>query len=297
MKPLATLLLACAAVFLVASCGDKGAKGAKTQVVAKVNASEISLHQVNHVLQREAGGNVPPDRLEAARQEILDRLIDQELLAAKAVEDKLDRTPDTLMALEMARKEILARAYAEQVAANLPKVDYADAVRYYASHRDAYEDRRVFVVEEMRVQATPEIAQEVRALVQRKTPLPKIRDALKEKNVDAQLQGSVATSDRMRPDMVERLRDAQTSDLLVFEDGRGMTVLRLVAMRKEPIPEATALPSIARILANEAVGKRVKSELAELKANAKVEYLGEFAGTRPAAAPGTAASGVRGAGD
>lgn len=41
----------------------------------------------------------------------------EELLAAKALEEKLDRSPKTLLAIEQARREILARAYMEQVLA------------------------------------------------------------------------------------------------------------------------------------------------------------------------------------
>ena len=43
----------------------------------------------------------------AARREVLDRLVDQELAVEKAIEKKLDRSPEVLLALENARREIL----------------------------------------------------------------------------------------------------------------------------------------------------------------------------------------------
>ena len=97
----------------MAGCSKKDGDKVATQVVAKVNGAEISLHQVNHVLSK--AGNVPADQLERARKTAVDRLIDQELLSAKAVEEKLDRTPETLMAIELARREVLARMLATKL--------------------------------------------------------------------------------------------------------------------------------------------------------------------------------------
>ena len=57
-------------------CSKKDGDKAATQVVAKVNGAEISLHQVNHVLSK--AGNVPADQLERARKAAVDRLINHE---------------------------------------------------------------------------------------------------------------------------------------------------------------------------------------------------------------------------
>ena len=96
----------------LAACGNKESTKPASQIAAKVNSGEISVHQVNYVLSRTPAA-AKPEAAPKLRREILDRLIDQELAVEQAIEKKLDRAPDVLMTIENARREILARAYVE----------------------------------------------------------------------------------------------------------------------------------------------------------------------------------------
>ncbi len=111
------MLLALAA--LTSGCGKKDEAKTATQVAAKVNADEITVHQINNVLARSQ--NVTPEVADVAKREILSRLIDQQLARQQAVERKLDREPSVMQAIEAAKSEILARAYLERIASRLPK--------------------------------------------------------------------------------------------------------------------------------------------------------------------------------
>src|SRR5438105_6093677 len=94
------LLLAGLVVGLAAlgGCGRGGETKAASQVAAKVNSEEITVHQVNNVLAR--AQNVPPEQAARAKREIVDRLIDQSLAKQQALEKKLDRSPNVVQALE-----------------------------------------------------------------------------------------------------------------------------------------------------------------------------------------------------
>jgi EpsD family peptidyl-prolyl cis-trans isomerase len=95
------------ALGLFAGCSDKNPKTA-TQVAARVNDGEISVHQVNFLLQQR---EVRQEEAEAASRQALARLIDQELAVQKALDLKIDRQPAVLQALEAAKRDVLARAY------------------------------------------------------------------------------------------------------------------------------------------------------------------------------------------
>ena len=139
-------------MFLAIGCGKKEEAKAATQVAAKVNADEITVHQVNNVLARSP--NVTPEIAEKAKREILNRLIDQQLAKQQAIEKKLDRSPNVVQAIEAAKDEILARAYLEHVAGAQPRPTEEEIKKYYAEHPELFARRRVFNLEEILMQPT-----------------------------------------------------------------------------------------------------------------------------------------------
>jgi EpsD family peptidyl-prolyl cis-trans isomerase len=107
----------------LAGCGDKKESKGATQTAVKVNKEEITVHQINFMLQQQRG--LKPEQAEAASKQILERLIDQELALQKATELKLDRDPRVMQQLEAAKREIVSRAYLEKAgeAASKPTAD------------------------------------------------------------------------------------------------------------------------------------------------------------------------------
>lgn len=93
----------------LAACSGGDKDKPASQVAAKVNKEEISVHQINYLLQRQPG--LKPEQAESASKTALERLIDQELAVQKAEELKLDRDPRVVQALDAARREILSRFY------------------------------------------------------------------------------------------------------------------------------------------------------------------------------------------
>src|SRR5690606_9495843 len=128
-----------------------------------VNKAEITVHQINFVLQQQRG--ITPEQADAAGAQVLQRLVDQELAVQQAGELRLDRDPRVLQMLEAARREVLARAYAERVgeAATPPTAD--DVQAYYAANPALFARRRVYSLQELAIEATPEQVQQLRAKV------------------------------------------------------------------------------------------------------------------------------------
>lgn len=251
--------------------GDKAA----TQVVAKVNGAEISLHQVNHVLSK--AGNVPADQLERARKNAVDRLIDQELLAAKAVEEKLDRTPETLMAIELARREIMARARMEQVLALAPKLSPGDVKRYYVTHPELFAERQIYSLQEITFPPQKEGLAVVQALVDKGAAMSEIQELLRNRNVQFGTNAGIRAAEQLPMDLLKVLHGTKEGGILLSNSPQGHTVVKVVGIRKMPVDEATASPMIQKFLINQRVAETTASELKNLKATAKIEYVGTLA--------------------
>ena len=67
---------------VLAGCGDKKKEKPASQTAAKVNKEEITVHQINFVLQQQRG--LAPEQAASASKQVLERLIDQELSMQKA---------------------------------------------------------------------------------------------------------------------------------------------------------------------------------------------------------------------
>lgn len=259
----------------MAGCSKKDGDKAATQVVAKVNGAEISLHQVNHVLSK--AGNVPADQLERARKAAVDRLIDQELLAAKAVEEKLDRTPETLMAIELARREILARARMEQVLAAAPKLTPGDVTQYYINHPELFGERQVYSLQEITFPPQKDGVADVQALVDKGAAMNEIQELLRSRNIQFGTNAGIRAAEQLPMELLKVIHGTKEGGTLLSNSPQGHTVVKVVGIRKLPVNEATARPMIQKFLFNQRAAEMTTNELKGLKSTAKIEYVGTLA--------------------
>ena len=126
---------------VLSACGENDQKAA-TQVVARVDKGEISVHQLNAVLSRTPG--LAPEQAKAVGRQILDKLVNQEVLVQQALAAKLDREPKTMQAIEAAKREILARAFVDKISAGVPKPSAEDIKAYFNQHPELFAERRIY---------------------------------------------------------------------------------------------------------------------------------------------------------
>jgi hypothetical protein len=132
--------LAGGCVAALAACGERQ-EARTSQVVAQVGAGEISIHQVNLVLQRQA--DLRPEQVEAASRTALERLIQLELTVQKAHDAKIDRDPQVVQALDLARREVLARAYIDRLADAAGKPTPQEIADFYSERPALFKTRRL----------------------------------------------------------------------------------------------------------------------------------------------------------
>lgn len=278
-----TFLLAFPLALLVLAGCDKKPETPASQVAAKVNGDEITVHQVNQALSR--AGNVPKEQQDWVRKNALDSLINQQLLAAKAVEDKLDRTPETLMAIDSARREILARAYMNKLAAAGPKLQSGDVTRYYYAHPELFAERKLYNLQEIVFQAPEESFNQIKSLAQANAPTEKIVEFMKGKSIPFRGNGITRPAEQIPESFLKKLSGAKDGESLLIGGPQNATLVRLVATRKQPVDEATATPAIQRYLLNRHVGEMMEKEVKSLRDSAKIEFVGSFASLAKLEAP------------
>lgn len=283
-----TLLLT---VAFAAGCGKKddaqkdGAKDkdkAASQVAARVNAEEITVHQINGILARTP--KVPPEAAAQAKHEILNRLIEQQLAKQQAIEKKIDRKPNVMQAIEAARSEILARAYLEEVTVAKSRPSPEDVNKYYKEHPELFAERRVFNLEEIVLEAQAGLTAKLREQVAKAKSLQDIAGWLKNQNIQFAPNRGVRPAEALPLDLLPKMQSMKDGEIRLIEMNERIYVLRLVGSKTVPVTEAQATPRIQQFLFNQRSKEIATAELKRLKDAANIEYVGEFTGGAAAAA-------------
>jgi EpsD family peptidyl-prolyl cis-trans isomerase len=279
---LKTTVALVASALALSACGDRPAeKAPASQVVARVNSGEISVHQVNFVLQRSPG--IPPEQLPAAKQKVLEILVDQELAVQEALAAKLERTPAVMETLEAARREVLARAYVEQATAKKGKPTAEEIKKFYADRPDLFANRKIYRLEEVVFAASPAAMASVKEQLGKGRPTAEILASLKAAGVEAAGAVSVKPAEQLSMDLLPKLAQVKEGQPQLLESGDRAAIVTVLATKSEPVDEAKAMPFIESYLTKQRQTDLARDTIKELRAKAKIEYAGEFAGTQPAA--------------
>ncbi len=269
-----------AACTVSTGCGDKKERP-PTQTAAKVNKEELTVHQINAVLAQQRG--LRPEQADAAGRQVLERLIDQEVAIQKAAELRLDRDPRVVQAVEAARREIVARAYADKIGEGVGRPSAAEVRKYYEDNPALFRERRVYQLSEFAVQVKPQQMDDLRARLQAARSagdVVRLLNAADLKFVSAQ---SVRSAEQLPFDKLAGLSAMSEGQLLVSPSPEGAQVVFLMAARTQPIDEARAGPAIEQFLLNDRRRKLVAQDLKSLRAAATIEYVGKFADAAPVA--------------
>ena len=277
----------------LSACGSKDSKAAATQVAAKVGSEEISIHQINQILSRTNTAGATPEAVKAMSRDVLEKLIDQQLAVEQATDAKLHRSPEVVAQIEAAKRDILARAYVQQLTSALPKPTPDETKKYYAEQPLLFSQRRIFNVQEMVMPAAAGVEDQLRAQASAGKSMEDIAAWLKGQSIEFKSGSATRAAEQIPLNMlaqVSALKDGQTT---VLTTAQGITVLHLVASQSQPLAQADALPRIEQFLTNQRASAAVSAKLKDLRAATTIAYMGEFAkpdGTAPATAPAAPAS-------
>ncbi|WP_119355055.1 EpsD family peptidyl-prolyl cis-trans isomerase [Azohydromonas sediminis] len=273
-------LLAVAA--LLAGCGDPTKKERAAQpVAARVNGEAITVPQIDLVLQQQPG--LRPQQTDAAARVVLERLIHQQLAVQRAAELKLEREPRVQLQLDAARREVLARAYAEHVGAAAAKPNDDEIRRYYDEHPWLFAQRRIYQLQEFAVEARPDQVDALRAQLEATRQTGEFVEWLR-----ANGYRFVATQ-AVRP--AEQLPPAAAKAIAALDDGQalfnvaptGVQIVVRAGSREQPVDFDAARPAIEQRMLAERRRALVRDDLLAQRQKARVEYVGAFAASPPPA--------------
>ena len=275
--------VAAAVVVAVAACGgDDGTKPA-ARVAAKVNKDEITVPQLNSAMAQFR--NLSPEQQKAASKQVLERMIDQELLVQKAIERKLDRDPRVMQSIETSRRQILSQAYLEQLSAQVPRPGAEEVAKMYRERPELFAERKIYRLQELAIQAHPEITQQaLEEQIRKAKSLNDVVTWLKSLNVPFNANTTVKAAEQLPLEVVPRLAQLAVGQVMLMPAQQGYLLVQVAATEKQPLDEQRAQPFIEQFLMNQKRLELARGEVKSLRDAAKIEYIGDFAAHAPAKA-------------
>jgi len=271
---------------LLAGCGGKS--GTASQTAAKVNRDEITVHQINFVLQQQRG--LRPEQADVAGKQILERLIDQQLALQKADELKLDRNPAVVQQMEAAKREILARAYLEKTGERAAQPTPEEIKKYYDDKPALFKERRIYSIQEIAIEAKPEQVDALREKLRAAKNIGEFIEYLKSSEFKFAGNQAVRAAEQLPLQSLDTFAKMKDGQAFLTPAVNGVQVIMLANSRSQPATEEQARPAIERYLLNERKRKLIEDDVKAMRAAAKIEYVGKFAeAPQPASAASSAA--------
>jgi EpsD family peptidyl-prolyl cis-trans isomerase len=292
--------LATLAAILLAACGAKkdissaAADPAGAEVIAKVNGDELTAGQLTLALQKQRG--IRADAADAMSKQILDQLIDEQIIAQKAVSAKLDKDPKVIQQLESARRDILARRFIEEAAETAGKPPSDQVQKFYDSRPAMFAQRKIYTLQRLDIQAPDDRRAEIDAHVRSLKSANELTDWLKAQNLHYNVKTEQDASEQLPPTVLEKIATMKDGESTVVPSQYGMSALTLVSSASAPKTLADARPAIEQYLSTQSRREIIVNLQKTVRDGAKIDYLGKFAGSASpppdAAGPAVASSPV-----
>lgn len=267
------------------ACSHSAPGGGASQVVAKVNKTEITVFQLNTALARVP--NLTPETSKAASGQILQQLIDEELLVEKAREAKLDRNPGVVQAIEDAKRGLLANAWLQQAAAGSPQPTDEEIKTYFTQHPEYFSARRIYEYRSIPVHATPQQVHDIEQELASNPNVDALLNYLRTNKIGAIVNEFTKSAEQLPEPVLARFAKLKDGDSVTFPYSEGIEVVQLLNARLEPVDEAQARPFIQKYLVEQARKQKASKELEGLRAAANIQYVGDYTalGANKPAAP------------
>jgi EpsD family peptidyl-prolyl cis-trans isomerase len=278
--------VAAMAVVLLSGCGQKKdvepADGSGGDVVAKVNGDDLTAGQLTIALQKQRG--MRPDAGDAASKQVLDQLIDEQIVAQKAVTAKLDKDPKVVQQIEAARRDILARRFIEAAAETAGKPADDALQKFYDSRPTLFAQRKVYTLQRLDIQVPDERRAEVDAHIRSLKSSAELTDWLKSQKLVFTAKQEQDASEQLPPTVLEKLATLKEGESMAVPSQLGVSALTLVSSASAPKTLADARPAIEQYLSSQGRRDVIMNLQKSIRDGAKIEYEGRFAALAPAGA-------------
>jgi EpsD family peptidyl-prolyl cis-trans isomerase len=215
---------------------------------------------------------------------LLQRVIDQKLLAQEAHREKLDRDLNVVQAIEAAKRSILASAYAQRLVKALPPPSEAQISDFYNAHPELFSKRNILTLDEIVVGGEPaQIAELKKQFTASGGKLDALQALLAHRGFTAPIVHAQRAPEDIDMAVAPQFGRLRAGDSFVYQSPRDTHFAVVTFVQPSPLSLAQAETEIRNLLTNQAQRALIDKDAARLKAAANLIYAKGYAPSPPPA--------------
>jgi len=290
---------------LVAGCDKKAGKVPTGQVVASVNGTDITVHELNSELaQTQAPPEVPRKKVETA---VLQRVVERRMLADAARARGLDKNPAFLLTQRRVEDNLLVQALQASVAQKVGVPTREAAQKYMTSHPTLFAGRKIYTIDQIQFLQPKNLAD--LNLGPLKT-MAEVETVLNTAHIEFRRQPATVDSLAVNPKLIaaiDQITARNPNEVFMFADqpqgapAPVMLINHVTAAKVLPFGGEKAISFAQQLLQRETVQAKLLEEFKSIQtaAKPKITYAEGYAppppppvapAAAPAAAPAPAAN-------
>lgn len=253
---------------VLSGCDSRTTVNNQSQVIAKVNGDEITVHQVNAELQRIKMPVLSPEVLS---KKILESLIDRQLLVQEAIKLNLDHTPEVVELVEAARAQIYAQAYLARKVSSIPPVKENEVRRFMVEHPEVFSERKVLSTTDV-VFSYDQSKIDYGTLQAKVSNLDELKALLANNQIHFDMLQEQIPSESMPKQALSMLNQIKVGDLIFMHNDNNKVIVRSVTSIIDAPLETTQSMEMATKIVNERKRQQfINDELRRLKKIARID--------------------------
>jgi EpsD family peptidyl-prolyl cis-trans isomerase len=251
-----------------ASCSRSG----ETDVQASPPAAKVDGKEIS---QQSVAAAVPANDIKRRKAQ-LESFVSEQLLANAAVSEKLDKEASVIDALEIAKRQVLAKAYLAKRIAALPRPSENEIQTFYDKHPELFAQRRLYRLQEIAITAPPDRIDEITTKFQALTTFKERANWLKDMNIPFTVGVAVKSAEDLPSDLLSTLTKLKDGNAFNIANDTGLTTIQITGIEDEPLTLSQARANVERFLVNQRIGEMINKETERLRHVAKIEYFDPY---------------------
>lgn len=256
---------------LLTGCGASAVDKNKTQVVAKVNGDEVTVHEVNQYVAHLAQLNGTPEQI---RKAAVDAVIDQHLLQTAAKQARLDRDVDVVQAELESKKQILITAYqARQFGAPVTPTP-AQIAAYYQAHPALFAEHKLYQLMSLHIKMSAEKQNVLLDELKKSESIYTFIDYLKTQHLTYDERTMLKAPEDMSATEHSAFTKLKVGDATILnQDEDSIQIVTLIATQPQPVALDNAQLQITDLLRAQSKQDQLARWLKTARQSAKIIYI------------------------